>query len=299
MPIARRTTLPLVSDRIPIGPSSLGASPFAIGCVKSPDAVLRAFDLGINFFFLTADMHWPVYEPLRQGLAALFARGTAVRDQVIIGVVSYLTQREFCWAPFQEAISSVRGLDHVDVQIAGGGYGQEILQRIQLYRYQSEAGYSVGARAYGATFHDRAAAVDAIRSQALDVAFIRYSSRHQGGATDVLPFLPTRPRPALFCFNAMAGSLPSDLVSRLGEGTHIPRPVDQYRFVLGLDGFDGVLCAPATAREVEELASAMQEPAMSLDEEKVLLDVTHRATELARFERLAGERLLAPLPPNR
>src|SRR5438105_15757078 len=32
-----------------------------------PDTVLRAFDRGMNFFFVTADMHWPYYEGMRQG----------------------------------------------------------------------------------------------------------------------------------------------------------------------------------------------------------------------------------------
>ncbi|MEJ7596757.1 MAG: hypothetical protein WKG01_02505, partial [Kofleriaceae bacterium] len=46
--------LPRLSDRIAIG--TLSASPFCVGIVDDPDTIGAAYDAGINFFFLTADM---------------------------------------------------------------------------------------------------------------------------------------------------------------------------------------------------------------------------------------------------
>src|SRR5215469_14434904 len=63
-----RQMLPRLTDRLVLGDEGLSVSPFCLGMVRSPDAVSAAFDAGINFFFLSADMHWPLYEPLRLGL---------------------------------------------------------------------------------------------------------------------------------------------------------------------------------------------------------------------------------------
>src|SRR5436190_890300 len=63
----RRAALPRMTDRLDLGSKGLRVSPFCLGRVKSPDTVLAAFDAGINFFFVTADMHWPGYENLREG----------------------------------------------------------------------------------------------------------------------------------------------------------------------------------------------------------------------------------------
>ena len=37
----------------------------------SPETVIAAFEEGVNFFFITADLHWPLYDGVRKGLAKL------------------------------------------------------------------------------------------------------------------------------------------------------------------------------------------------------------------------------------
>ena len=74
-----RKTLPRLTDRIPLGDGLL-VSPVCLGAVPSPKVVPAAWEAGINFFFVTADMHWPMYEPLRRGLESLFKK-PGVRDQ--------------------------------------------------------------------------------------------------------------------------------------------------------------------------------------------------------------------------
>jgi hypothetical protein len=74
--IPLRTTLPAFTDRLPLSASPLRVSPICLGMVRDPETIPAAFDAGINiFFFFSADMHWPLYEPSRQGLAGLLARG--------------------------------------------------------------------------------------------------------------------------------------------------------------------------------------------------------------------------------
>ncbi len=71
-------TLPRLTDRVVLGDSLL-VSPICLGAVARPDVVLAAWEAGINFFFLTADMHWPMYEPLRRVCKTRFTDGEAGR----------------------------------------------------------------------------------------------------------------------------------------------------------------------------------------------------------------------------
>jgi len=49
--------LPRPADRLPLGTSGLEVSPICIGMVEDPRTIPAAFEAGINFFFVTADMH--------------------------------------------------------------------------------------------------------------------------------------------------------------------------------------------------------------------------------------------------
>jgi hypothetical protein len=171
--------LPQFRNRLVLGDQALRVSPFCLGIVRSPETVSAAFDAGINFFFVTADMHWPLYEATRRGLQALLARGPSIRDQIVVAGVCYPTQPEFCSAPFQELLSAIPGLDRLDVLIAGGAYAGEFADRLPVYLDHRQRGF-VGARAIGATFHDRTAALTAIKQECLDIALIRYNPDHAG-----------------------------------------------------------------------------------------------------------------------
>src|SRR5262245_45129818 len=125
----RRTTLPRFGDRFAI--ADLNVSPYCIGMVTNPDTIGAAFDAGINFFFLSADMHWPRYDAARTGLAQLLSR--APRDQIVVAAASYVTQPEFCSEPFREVLAAVPGLRAIDVLVAGGAYATELADRLPVY----------------------------------------------------------------------------------------------------------------------------------------------------------------------
>jgi len=95
----QRRELPKLTDRLPLR-DGLEVSPVCVGIVGDPDVVPAAFEAGINFFFVTADMHWPLYEGVREGLRRLLKSNPAARDSLVVGVVAYVTQPEFCWVPF-------------------------------------------------------------------------------------------------------------------------------------------------------------------------------------------------------
>ncbi|MBC7978556.1 MAG: hypothetical protein H7138_26520 [Myxococcales bacterium] len=267
----RRASLPRLTERIPLGEAQV--SPFCVGMVEDPDTIAAAFEAGINFFFLTADMHWPRYEASRAGLAQLLTR--VPRDQITVAAAAYVTQPEFCSTPFEEVVQAVRGLERLDVLIAGGAYQAELFNRLPIYRGHRERRF-MGAHACGVSFHDRRAAADAITGGELDVAFLRYNAAHPGAQRDVFPRLTAahlRPRARVFGFTSTAGHDPHPAVD---DDVWIPDLTDHYRFALSRIGLDGLLCSPTRPSHIADLAAAMAEGPLSLDEESHLIELASR-----------------------
>lgn len=279
-----RKELPRLGDRLPLGDAGLRVSPFCLGIVGQPATVSAAFDAGVNFFFVTADMHWPLYESTRLGLADLLARGRGIRDQVVVAGVCYPTQPEFCTLPFEELVAAVPGLGTLDVLLAGGAYTQDFAARQPVYARHRAGGF-LGNCAAGATFHDRTAAREAVRQGRVDVAFIRYNPGHAGARRDVFPHLSERPRPLLFGFKSTFGYVPPARMAELG----LPSPeywnptiTDHYRFALTRLEMDGLLIALRTPGEVAALARAMEQGPLTEEEEAYLMDVAGVARGEAR-----------------
>ena len=269
-----RSTLPRPEERRPLGARGLLVSPFCIGMVGDARTVSAAFDLGYNFFFLTADLHWPGYAALRDGLAMLFSRGGGVRDQVVVAVVSYMAQPEFCSSAFAEAFASVPGLARIDATIMGGAYTADFFGRLDTYEGHRR-GAIPGVRAIGASFHDRSAAALAVNHGLVDVAFTRYNPAHDGAERDLFPRVAGRKGPLLYGFKSTTGYLSRTRCKELGLPADKWRPdvVDHYRFALTSPGLDGVLCAPGTPAEVEGIAAAMAKGPLDDDERAYMKDL--------------------------
>ncbi|NOU28066.1 MAG: hypothetical protein HOO96_09195 [Polyangiaceae bacterium] len=117
------------------------------------DDLTHAFSLGFNFFFLSADMHWPLYEGTRRAIEKLLGSGVPRRD-IVVACASYVAQPEFCFAPFHEVVAAVPGLDYLDVAVMGGVYPDNFLARRSIYVAHREERFE-GISAVGASFHDR------------------------------------------------------------------------------------------------------------------------------------------------
>jgi len=252
--------------------------------VGEPATIGAAFDLGVNFFFVSADMHWSLYEATRRGLADLLARGRGVRDEIVVAGVCYPTQPEFCSLPFRELVDAVPRLERLDVLLAGGAYGAEIGRRLPVYAEHRRGGY-LGNHAIGVTFHDCAAAVAAVRRADFDIAFIRYNADHAGAGQDLFPRIPRRPRPLLFNFKSTAGYVPPERMAGLGlvaPDYWQPAVTDHYRFAFTRPELDGLLVAQKTPDEVQELAAALEQGPLTDEEESYLMDVANVARGDAR-----------------
>jgi hypothetical protein len=280
--VTDRTDLPRLGDRLALGSEGLRVSPFCLGMVGDPAVVPAAFDAGVNFFFVTTDMHWPLYEATRCGLAELFARG--MRDRVVVAGVCYPTQPEFCTAPFEELVAAVPGLRRLDVLLAGGAYGPELGSRMPIYAQHRRERF-LGNRAVGATFHDREVAVAAVRERQVDIAYIRYNPDHSGAREDVFPHMPDRPRPLLFNFKSTFGYVPPERMAEIGlPGPEYWNPdvADHYRFALTPPEMDGLLIGLRTPGQVAALAEALERGPLTEEEEEYLIGIAGVARGEAR-----------------
>jgi hypothetical protein len=260
--------------------------------VSTPDAIEAAFDAGINFFFLSADLHWPLYEASRQGLARLFAREDDVRSRVVVAVASYVTQPEFPVGALSEVVAAVPRLQGIDLAVIGGAYGHDFLDRLDLFQELSRA-RTLGIRAVGATFHDRRAALAATNAGLVDLTFVRYNPSHPGARHDLFPrFLDDRKVP-VYGFTSVWGHVPPARFAGLGLGRDYWRPAvtDYHRFALTAKGIDGLLCAPQTPDEVRGLERALDDGPLTAEESQYLIDLASVAEGRSQ---LASDRAARP-----
>lgn len=275
-----RRPLPRLNDRLPLGTSGLRVSPLCVGSVPSADTILAAFDAGINFFFVSADLHWPIYEGTRRGLQALFARGGGVRDDVVVGVVSYLDEPLFGALQLHEAVEAVPGLGRVDLMIAGAASSPANWFPRLGSLAQARAAGRHGSRALGASFHDRTLALDAVACNLVDIAYVRYNTAHPGARGDLFPFLRPDRSTLVYNFKSTMFHVSVERFHSLGlpdSACWLPAVPDYYRFVLSRPQLDGILASPSTPGEVEELAAALEQGALRPDEEEHMMWLSSRA----------------------
>lgn len=265
-----RLALPRFEDRMALGASGLMVSPFCIGCVEDPQTVLAAYDAGINFFLLTADMHWPLYESTRRGLRQLLRRGGAVRERLVVATVCYATQPEFCQLPHQEVLGELPELQRIDVLVAGGAYAPEIDRRAAIYAEHRQTRL-LDARSIGASFHDRAAAARHCNAGSFEICFSRYNAAHPGAEHDLFPHVGGR-RARLFNFSSLMGYVSPARCQELSLSADLWRPeiTDGYRFALTPDEVDGLLIAPAIPAHLEALSRALSKGPLDEDEREYL-----------------------------
>jgi hypothetical protein len=271
-------SLPRLTDRLPVG-AGLEVSPFCLGITPDPTTVAAAFEAGINFFFISADMHWPLYEQTRRGLRQLLRDKPAARDQIVVALVAYVAQPEFLWAPFSEVLAEIPEMRQVDVTVAGGCYGHELGLRSPIFEEHRAKKY-LGVRAIGASFHDRAAAVAEIERGSFDIAFVRYNPPHPKARTEVFERVAARGgepsrRTLIYNFKSTLGFLAESAYARLGIADDFWRPhvTDYYRFALTEPALDGILCSLPTPAAVGELSDALARGPLDDDDRQYLLDL--------------------------
>ncbi len=268
-----RETLPRAIDRRRLGRTGLSVGPICLGITGSPDVVPAAFDAGVNFFFFSADLHWPLYESLRRGLAQLLARGGSIRDEIVVAVASYLDLPLFQSIQFHEVLDAVPGLERIDLLIAGGVCNEQSFgSRLEVLLRHRSSSYH-GSRGIGASFHNRSSALMGINSNCLDAHYVRYNPRHTGACRDLFPYLRPDRTGLSYNFKTNLSIVTEEHFRQLGLGSQywLPGPTDYYRFVLTNPAIDGILCSPQTPQEVEGIVEALNDRPLSPYEEAYMV----------------------------
>lgn len=265
-----RTRLPRFTDRYRLAETGLEVSPFCLGIVNSEDTICDAFDSGINFFFVSTDLHWPAYHAVRRGLEKLFDRTRGMRERVVVAAASYVTQPWFFAGAMHELVAAVRGLKTIDVATMGGVYPWHFTRRLNEY-VESRSRGDLGVKAIAASFHDRNTALFAMNRDLVNLSLVRYNPSHPGARKDLFPYLTPTPS-LLFNFKSTAGYLEPAKYAELGldQSFWLPKITDYYRFALTRPEIAGLLCSPAGPREIEELAEALEEGPLNEEEENHL-----------------------------
>ena len=284
MPQALRRSVTIGS-----GVSRLEVSPLCIGIVTDPDTVIAAWDSGVNFFFLTADMHWPLYEGLREGLRRLAKARPASLDEAVIACTAYVAQPEFQTAPFIEALSEIRPFQKLDILVAGGSYSADVDRRLAVLKANVGAKL-VNARAVATSAHDRVAALSVINAGAADLAFVRYNAQHPGARLDLFPHLRPDRSTRIFNFKATSAYRDPSYFHGLGIDPELwmPSLTDYYRFVLCRPEVDGLLCAPQNIQQLEELIDAYHRGPLPSDEEDHLLGLAKAVLDASKTAEAPG-----------
>lgn len=250
----------------------MAVSPLCVGMVSEPDTVLAAWDAGINFFFLSADMHWPAYEGLREGLRRLAKARPAALDEAVIACTTYLTQTEFMVAPFVEALEAVAPFRRFDIAVAGGSYLPDVEKRLAALRDNVKEGVA-GVRCIGLSAHDRAAAVSVVNGDQAELVFVRYNAKHPGARLDLFPQLKASRSTRVFNFKSTSPYRPPETFHQLGVDREmwLPLRTDYYRFVLARPEIDGILISVKSPLELEGVVTAHAQGPLDPDEENHLL----------------------------
>jgi hypothetical protein len=269
----RRLTLPRLGDRLRLGGSDLQVSPFCLGMTESPETVIAAYESGLNFFFLSSDLHWPLYEPTRRGLAKLVEGNASRRRELVVAVVSYLEEPLFRVLQVHEVIDAIPGLGYVDVLIAGAVCDdRSMLTRLHPL-LEARQRRHFGACAIGATFHQRSCALAAVNHELFDIVFSRYNASHPMALVDFFPGIRHGRRTVVFNFKSAMPRLTREILTRRwGSSYHwLPEPADHYRFALTRSELDGILCSPSSPAEVQRLASALEEGPLTPEQEEHMI----------------------------
>lgn len=275
----KRRVLPRFTHRLSLG-AGLVVSPFCLGMTDNWRLIPAAFEMGINFFFITTDLHWPRYEASRKGVRALLASRKGIRDEIAIAGACYVAQPEFSIAPFRELVDAVPGMLRVDVLVAGGVHGPDLLARATLLR---ELSANTHARAVGASFHSRQAGLAAANHNVVDLCFVRYNPVHPGARYDLLPQLRA-PHPPLFNFTSMRGFVPHDRLRALNVDAAwwYPDAPDYYRYALSQPEMAGLLFSISRPRELVELEMALTKGGLTREEEDHLEELAFLTQNLTR-----------------
>ena len=214
-----------------------------------------AFEAGVNYFFFYGVSH----ENLLSGLKSIVATH---REQVLIATGS--EERERCrLRQYLEQVRRYLDIDVVDVFFAEYVTHNEDIAQIwavldELWDWK-ERGL---IRYVGATTHNRALALDLIKSRRCEVLMHRYNMAHRKAQEQVFPMAQQAGIPVVAFTCTRWGQLLRGHPDWLGK---IPMAADCYRYALHQKAVHLALTAPQTQAQLEENLSVLHAPELTAE----------------------------------
>jgi aryl-alcohol dehydrogenase-like predicted oxidoreductase len=246
-------------ERVTLGRSGLEVGPLGMsgGYGAPKEALLRAFDRGINYWY-----HGSRRSP---GMSAAIRElaGAGKRDELVIVLQSY---SRWGWLLERTFLGGLRelGIEHADLLLLGWHNdlpGSGILERALDLQKRGLC------RHVGLSGHDRPSFVDYARDERFGIVHVRYNAAHTGAEQDIFPHLDDGTRPGFVAFTATRWR--SLLKPKLMPPGEAPlRARDCYRFVLSSPHFDVCMTGPGDAAQVDEALAALTEGPISPEEDE-------------------------------
>jgi len=271
-----------IRSRVAVG--SLSVSHVCLGIVGSSDVVRAAYEAGVNFFAVTTDMHWPVYDATRRGLVELLRDRPAARDEIVVMGVSYVTHPRFCHAPFVELLEAVPSLGRLDISCMGAATNDNFLGRWDAHTKHREDS-RIGAHAVAAIFDDAVAARAALAGGLVDLAVVGYRPSHRRLRSELFDKLSASRRAPILSIGVALDVLPPTRLQELGVGKDqwLPTLGDYVRYSIGVRCIDGLLCNAATVGELTEILHAAEGGPLTPEEAVYLEDLSDLHRGLAEL----------------
>jgi hypothetical protein len=131
-----------------------------------------------------------------------------------------------------------------------------------------------GARAIGASFHDRPTALAALNANLLEVQFIRYNTGHPKARLEIFPAARPDPLAKVYNFTSTLSRATPEALKAVGldpAGFWIPDITDYYRFALSNHCVNGLLCAPREVGHIAALEEALGRGPLTPDQQEYMI----------------------------
>ena len=227
------------------------------------DAVERAFERGVNYFY------W--------GSARTKAFGEALRhlapqrERFVLMIQSYTRAAGLMAWSLERALRALH-FDHADLLLLGLWNKSVPARILDAARKLQERGL---VKHLAVSTHKRVLVPQIAAGSDFDVVHFRYNAAHPGAEQDIFPHLPAANLPGLVAYTATSwGQLlgKKSFQARMARTRPVPpdekapTAADCYRFVLTRPKVDVCMTGPANGAEMDQALEALTLGPMSEDE---------------------------------
>lgn len=247
--------------RVPLGQTGLEVSRLGIGSsFGAPASVIEeAVERGVNYLYW-GTLRRPAFGRAMRNVAR---RG---REKVVLTVQSY-SRAPSLVGPSVDIALLRSGLEYFDVLLLGARNEDPAEAYIEAFERLRERGK---VRFLAISTHNRPllpSLFDQYRQgkSPYDIFMLRYNAVHRGAEKDAFPFVPEAPKPAVIAYTATRWGHLLD-PAKMPASEAPPSASDCYRFALGQEAVDMVLCGPADREQMHEALRALERGPLSADE---------------------------------